>query len=107
MLVSVNTTAGGVKCWGGNNLYSVGDGTRTDRLVPTNVLGLTTGVSALATGGGNHTCALLNTSMKCWGANAYGQLRNGLTTNSGTPVEVQAPRPEAADRRFGLFLPGA
>lgn len=83
------TTAGGVKCWGGNNLYSVGDGTRTDRLVPTNVLGLTAGVSALATGGGNHTCALLNTSMKCWGANAYGQLGNGLSTNSGTPVEVQ------------------
>lgn len=81
-------TSGGVKCWGANNVYSVGDGTRTTRLVPTSVIGLAAGVSSLATGG-THTCALLSTGMKCWGANYYGQLGNGLTANSGTPVDVQ------------------
>lgn len=83
------TNGGGVKCWGNNNAYSVGDGTRAARYVPTDVLGLAAGVTSLATGGGLHTCALLSTGIKCWGSNGSGQLGNGLTTNSGTPVDVQ------------------
>jgi len=38
--------------------------------------------------GGSHTCALVNGSARCWGYNLYGQLGNGLTTNSPTPVQV-------------------
>ena len=43
-------TDGGVVCWGSNQFGQLGDGTRTDRLVPTAVQGLESGISAIAVG---------------------------------------------------------
>ena len=82
------TLGGGVKCWGANWGGQLGDGTTTNRGVPVNVNGLTSGVTALVTGY-DHTCALTRTGgVKCWGANWDGQLGNGTTTNRGVPVDV-------------------
>ncbi|MES2933570.1 MAG: fibronectin type III domain-containing protein, partial [Pseudomonadota bacterium] len=82
------TTAGGVKCWGNNGSGQLGDNSRTDSLTPVDVAGLTSGVSAIATGYG-HSCALTGSGgVKCWGYNSYGQLGDNSTTESMTPVGV-------------------
>ncbi len=78
------TVAGGLKCWGRNT----GNGTTMASTTPVDVTGLTSGVAAVSAGR-DHTCAMTTGGgVKCWGANFYGQLGNGTTTASTTPVDV-------------------
>ena len=80
--------AGGVKCWGDNDSGEVGDETTLQRNTPVDVMGLTTVVKAITTGG-DHTCALTEAGgVKCWGNNSQGQLGNGRQTNSTVPLDV-------------------
>ncbi|MCL2825495.1 MAG: hypothetical protein FWD57_16000, partial [Polyangiaceae bacterium] len=62
--------------------------TKENRLVPTAVDGLSSGVSAIAAGG-NHTCALKSTgAVVCWGWNKDGQLGVGTQTDRLVPTPV-------------------
>jgi hypothetical protein len=85
-----------VKCWGYNAYGQVGNGTSAptpsgDVLIPTDVVGLTTGVIAIAPGG-YHSCALLEAGgAVCWGKGGSGQLGDGTTTYRNEPVAVSTP----------------
>jgi alpha-tubulin suppressor-like RCC1 family protein len=79
---------GTVRCWGANAFGQLGDGTTTRRLTPVPVSGIT-GAVAVTAGWWHHSCALLDDgTVKCWGANEWGQLGDGTATGSLGPVTM-------------------
>lgn len=84
------TAAGGLKCWGRDNYGQLGnDVALIDQPTPTNVSGLTSGVTR-AYAGGSHTCAGTTAGgLKCWGNDIFGQLGNdSVLANQPAPVNV-------------------
>ncbi|MBI3072623.1 MAG: chromosome condensation regulator RCC1 [Deltaproteobacteria bacterium] len=84
--VCVITTAGAVKCWGENRFGQLGDGTKTDRTTPVDVVGIASGARLVAAGP-THTCvAMVTGELKCWGDNSFGQLGDGTVEEQPAPV---------------------
>lgn len=80
-------SGGTAQCWGYNNNGQLGDGSfsPTWSTTPVTVSGLGGAVSIAA--GHAHACALLaNGTVNCWGDNSYGQLGNGPSNPSPSPV---------------------
>ena len=87
-----------VKCWGSNSSGQLGDGTsgtNASKSTPTAVSNLTN-VTQIAVGGtvkhGEYSCALLvDSTVKCWGANYEGQLGDSTIdyeASKSTPTVV-------------------
>jgi len=77
-----------IQCWGQNTYGQLGNNA-TATIVASAVatVGITGGRQMIAVGA-NHTCALINGGVQCWGLNSSGQLGNSSLTSSNTPVQV-------------------
>jgi len=99
---------GQVFAWGSNASGRLGDGTSTSRSTPVAVGGALTGEDIVAIAAGYDFSLAVSRSGKAfgWGENGMGQLGNGTTTDSLTPV---AAATDLADRRILAFAtsPGA
>ncbi|WP_025620196.1 chromosome condensation regulator RCC1, partial [Salinispora cortesiana] len=86
------TSAGAALAWGDNDRGELGDGTTTRSSTPVPVsLPAGTTVTAIA-GGIAHGLALTSAGkVLAWGLNSDGQLGDGTTADSSTPVEVSLP----------------
>jgi alpha-tubulin suppressor-like RCC1 family protein len=96
---------GAAYCWGADDFGQLGDGNATGGSFyqPVPVQSLSAGVTAISAAAFpspnpydmnpnmDMTCAVANGNVYCWGSNDYGQLGNGTTMNSSTPVKVQFP----------------
>jgi alpha-tubulin suppressor-like RCC1 family protein len=78
---------GTVKGWGNNQFGQLGDGTTTDRHIPTEVNTLTN-IAAVASGA-YHSLALTNGGkVWSWGKNDQGQLGHGTLIESHVPKQI-------------------
>jgi alpha-tubulin suppressor-like RCC1 family protein len=90
----IETESGLAYCWGKNTFGQVGDGTTTDRLVPTLVNSGSLRFSSV-NAGGEIACAIAtqNSGGYCWGRNHRGQLGDGTTTERHLPTLVGGGTP--------------
>ncbi len=80
---------GEVYCWGANDRGQLGQGAvdGNTHQAPLQVASLA-GVTALASGR-YHSCAVTGGAVRCWGANDFGQIGNGLSgVGSNEPLPV-------------------
>ena len=81
-------TGGIAQCWGDNATGQIGNNNFFDRLVPTNIAGLSGLVAAVATGY-DHSCAVtISADAFCWGNNDFGQLGDGTFIQRLQPTPV-------------------
>ncbi len=83
---------GTLAAWGYNDRGQLGDGTKTDRRLPVRVgdnsiLGGRR-ISSIAAGGTHVVAITEDGSLFAWGGNGQGQLGNGNTSDSSSPVPV-------------------
>lgn len=91
------TTGGAAYCWGYNQAGELGNGSNAQSLAPVAVSGglsftqVSAGTNYDDAGNGSQTCGVTTTgAVYCWGYNHFGQLGNGTTTSSSTPVAISS-----------------
>jgi alpha-tubulin suppressor-like RCC1 family protein len=103
------TTGGQVRCWGANELGELGIGSTTPYSVPVTepqlVAGLTAATALAA--GNNHNCAVLSGGeVRCWGANAAGQLGASTATRCGPQSCATLPAARVGTQSFTIVAAG-
>jgi alpha-tubulin suppressor-like RCC1 family protein len=87
------TTTTGITCWGADDHGQVG--IVSSLPVPPTPVSFRGGAltpNVIATGE-SHSCTLVNNEVNCWGADAFGQLGNGGTTDTPVPQRVPLLNP--------------
>lgn len=77
---------GSVTAWGPNDNGNAGTGSTTPGTTPTQVVGLTSGVTRIGSGFNFAGAVLSDGTARTWGLNGAGQLGDGSTTNRDTPT---------------------
>jgi alpha-tubulin suppressor-like RCC1 family protein len=87
---------GQMYCWGDNSNGQFGNGSTKDSATPVAVetsTGLGDAKVTSMSVGDDHTCAIVSEGTAyCWGRNDHGQLGNGKSDSSATPVNVVAKK---------------
>jgi len=86
--IFVQLNDGSYVAWGQNNHGQIGDGTTTDRSLPTAALSGLTGIKKLAFGRDSGYALLNDGTVSAWGMNQHGECGVGTTTNVLTPTPV-------------------
>jgi alpha-tubulin suppressor-like RCC1 family protein len=81
-------SAGGVECWGEDFYGELGNNTTGVFNTPQQVVGLTSGIVAIAADVFSVCAVTTAGTTTCWGENNYGQLGDGMSMTTGTPVSV-------------------
>lgn len=84
---AITSPDGGAKCWGLGDRGQVGNGANVNRASPTQVNGLTSGVTSICSTR-RSVCAVRGGAVLCWGFNNEGQLGDGTTVNKNVPTAV-------------------
>ena len=79
---------GTVRCWGRNEFGELGDGSRSNRSLATQVKNLSR-VKDLDVGLLRACAVLEDGSLQCWGTNGTGQLHDGSNNDRTTPTVAQ------------------
>lgn len=94
--------AGRLYCWGENSSRQLGDGTTTNRAIPTEVM-LPAGTLGTFTAGETHACAIVGGLLHCWG-----QATGTQTFDTPTKIADVPITDVAAGKRFTcIVLDGA
>ncbi|MCL2825287.1 MAG: protein kinase [Polyangiaceae bacterium] len=81
---------GSVVCWGDNKYGQLGSGDNTDNDVPVQVVGLTSGVVAIALGSVSSCALTVSGTVKCWGRGEHGALGPDIKVDKSFPVTIEA-----------------
>jgi alpha-tubulin suppressor-like RCC1 family protein len=82
---------GPVWAWGANSFGELADGTRTPRLVPESVGGLT-GLASISSFGDHSVAVAADGTAVAWGDNAKGEVGDGTTITRQVPTRVKGLR---------------